>query len=1173
MAIKICLFGPFELYLGDQLVSEEAWPSENTRSLLKIFAGERGRLFLQEELIEHLWPEIDPQKAATNLRGRITELRKILEPSLVRGSRSQFIQTRHGGYCFSKTIESWIDIEIVSDFESQARQCEKEEKLREAIQFYESALKLCRGEYLPEDRYAEWAIELRDRWRERRVELLVRLAECLKKSKSYREAIERFREALKLLPTQEGLYQEWMRCAYQLNDGFQLREAYRECEKVLQRELGINPSTQTAQLYSELQKRDSTPVAKLFETETPMSKATFAQQLKMLPFVGREAELNETVRRIHLAREGQGQFVVISGEMGLGKTRLAEEAVLWAKANLSASVLKGHCYELETPLAFQALLEAFRNSIASFDRVDFANVHRAWLSELAELIPELESIFPDLSKQIALPVEYKQHRFFEIFSQSLSARARRVAPLILCLEDLQWADPSTLDFLQFLLPRLGTIPLVILATYRNEDLSAGHRLHRLLQQGHRLNQLGEIRLRPFSVSEIDSLFRVLSLELTNAHQRAQVLLQQTGGNPFFIAAQLQAITEDGSTFDAAAPSNETRSLGYTLVGNAQAVARHRLESLGAPRRRVLELIAACNEKCDTPLLENLWNGTREELHDHLTALTDAAFLSADTTGYRYRHQAYRDLVYQTLMNEQRRQWLHRQILGCLRSAESFLSAQSQNQLAYHSEQAGYLIEALAHTNRALAHCRLRYENAEALKLIERGHRLLRSLEKQDEQRPWLKQALLTEKFKFLCEEIEVGLHVGEKQEVDRLVQELNTLAKWLEEKSMSAHAQRLTAQLYLRSADFQKAQIAAQQALTEFEKLGDGRSQGHCLSVKAEAHFGAGDYELAKQSFQAAFALFEMLSESSLAVEMLNSLGNVWMKLRDTARALESYQRALQMAETIGSERGEGEAMQAMGFVYLQMGDYEKVLHMCDQSQSIAEKLGNFRSKLFSLTSKATAYYFLGFFERAATCSRDALHWSERMGNPVERAQIHRQYGRILREMGRFTESKDEIESALRIFQEHRVLHDEAEGWRALSETNLAEGNPKSAQESLRKALEIANVLKSDLLLLRCQNTAVFVFYALAQYQEACQTVENVLSCADARRVGGDILVKTYFWYSKILRALERPDEAESALRKSVDLLQNIEEKIQSTEARQSFRNIPWRQELLIQAKSILKSD
>ncbi|MCX8103813.1 MAG: winged helix-turn-helix domain-containing protein, partial [Candidatus Bipolaricaulota bacterium] len=161
--IKISLLGRFSVERDGQSLAPETWKNAKTQALLKILAGERGRVFSADELIEYLWPgeELDLRSAASNLRSRVAELRKILEPSLGRGERSRYIWTERGGYVFRAESDCWIDTEEFSRCEERGRRAHRAGDFDEARASFEQAIALYRGEYLAEDRYEEWAVQTR----------------------------------------------------------------------------------------------------------------------------------------------------------------------------------------------------------------------------------------------------------------------------------------------------------------------------------------------------------------------------------------------------------------------------------------------------------------------------------------------------------------------------------------------------------------------------------------------------------------------------------------------------------------------------------------------------------------------------------------------------------------------------------------------------------------------------------------------------------------------------------------------------------------------------------------------------------------------------------------------------------------------------------------------------
>ncbi|MBI3659058.1 winged helix-turn-helix domain-containing protein, partial [Candidatus Acetothermia bacterium] len=143
--LTIQLLGNFRLWRQDYLLSPESWPTTADKTLLKILAGERGRFFSQDKLIEHIWPDRDPAIAAANLRRRIAELRRVLEPRLHQGAQSQYILTRREGYCFNPEAPCWIDVEEFDRLVAQGKTLHKAEHYAESLRTLEAAIQLYQG--------------------------------------------------------------------------------------------------------------------------------------------------------------------------------------------------------------------------------------------------------------------------------------------------------------------------------------------------------------------------------------------------------------------------------------------------------------------------------------------------------------------------------------------------------------------------------------------------------------------------------------------------------------------------------------------------------------------------------------------------------------------------------------------------------------------------------------------------------------------------------------------------------------------------------------------------------------------------------------------------------------------------------------------------------------------
>lgn len=223
-----------------------------------ILACERGRVFPQEELAARLWPpdgERPPDrlgKDLANLRNRVAELRRLLGPvaSCLRTCRSA---SGPGGYCLERSPCIWIDLEELARLHARGRSLARQGHLAEAVQALEGAAALYRGDLLADERYAEWALELRRLWRERHVECLTHLAGCYARLGRYQAAIGSYRRILEVQPCREEAWQALMRALGASGRRAEALAVYEECREVL-RQLEVAPSPETQKLAQQLRR-------------------------------------------------------------------------------------------------------------------------------------------------------------------------------------------------------------------------------------------------------------------------------------------------------------------------------------------------------------------------------------------------------------------------------------------------------------------------------------------------------------------------------------------------------------------------------------------------------------------------------------------------------------------------------------------------------------------------------------------------------------------------------------------------------------------------------------------------------------------------------------------------------------------------------------------------------
>jgi class 3 adenylate cyclase/tetratricopeptide (TPR) repeat protein len=407
------------------------------------------------------------------------------------------------------------------------------------------------------------------------------------------------------------------------------------------------------------------------------------------PFVGRESERAQLRQVLDRAGQGCGCLVLIGGEPGVGKTRLAEEATLEARER-GMLALSGRCYEMEGSPPYIPFVEM----VESAARLLPPGALRAALGdaapEVARMVPELRRLFPDLPPPLELPPE-QERRFLFNSVREFIARSASAQPLLLVLDDAQWADDSTLLLLQHLAQRLSEMPVVVLATHRNIDLDQSHPLTRALEELLRQRLAQQVALDRLSESSVAAMMRALSGQEPPA-ALVDVVYAETEGNPFFVEEVFKHLAEEGRLFDAQGRWRTDLQVSEVDVPDSlRLVIGRRLERLTEDVRRALAAAAVVGRTFTFDVLKEVCALDADALLDAVDEAERAHLIvslpDATHASFRFSHE----LIRQTLLSgvsAARLQVLHLQVAGVLESAHTHAQQDQAGDLAYHLRQAG-----------------------------------------------------------------------------------------------------------------------------------------------------------------------------------------------------------------------------------------------------------------------------------------------------------------------------------------------------------------------------------------------------------------------------------------------------------------------------------------------------
>ncbi len=369
--------------------------------------------------------------------------------------------------------------------------------------------------------------------------------------------------------------------------------------------------------------------------------------LGKLPFVGREEELDELRGYLAATRAGKGAFVLVTGESGVGKTRVVQEVAEDARKAgcLHAS---GQAYEVESGYPYAIISDALSPVVERMDSQALSVLTRGTESELGQILPSLARQRSPVLNADDPDAKTRMLWHFGQFLQRMSSRQ----PVVLTLENLQWADAASLELLHFVGRQITSARLLIVTTCVDQDLEESPALRRLTRSLARQEGVHRIAVQPLSASEVVQLVRATFGALgPSVDAFAQRLYEQTRGNPFFTEEVLKALVERGELRQAG-----ERWIGWDadvaqLPATVRDAVRSRLESLSDLGSRIAGLMAAIGTPVRLPLLQRMV-GEHARLGEALHELVRRAIVienvGSGTITYDFGHPIVRGIIYADL---------------------------------------------------------------------------------------------------------------------------------------------------------------------------------------------------------------------------------------------------------------------------------------------------------------------------------------------------------------------------------------------------------------------------------------------------------------------------------------------------------------------------------------------
>jgi len=449
------------------------------------------------------------------------------------------------------------------------------------------------------------------------------------------------------------------------------------------------------------------------------------------PLVGRQVEWSQFSAAWQSAAAGRAHLVVLSGEAGVGKTRLAEE-LLAEIAQLNLSTARAACYAVEGELAY-APVGSWLSAEVIHSR--FSSLPTLYLSEVARIVPKILVDHPDLPPPGPLTESWQRQRLFEALARAILA-ARQ--PLLLLLDDLQWCDQETLEWLHYLLRFDPTARLLIVGTLRVEELTDEHHLQSWMATMQREGRLTQLTLEGLSAAETASLAAQLAGHDLEANA-ANRLFQETEGNALFVVETMRMAHEQVEAREGLAVTAPGDLQVARVLPTIQAVITARLAKLSPEAWELATLAAVIGRAFSFELLAQVSKREEEVLLEALDELWQRRILrEAQGERYDFSHAKLREVAYAEL-RPPRRRLLHQRVAEALERVYANTLDTVSGQIASHYEQAGAVERAITYYQRAAEIAERVYAHVEALADYQHALVLLEAAQSREAQREKIAQ--------------------------------------------------------------------------------------------------------------------------------------------------------------------------------------------------------------------------------------------------------------------------------------------------------------------------------------------------------------------------------------------------------------------------------------------------
>lgn len=853
--------------------------------------------------------------------------------------------------------------------------------------------------------------------------------------------------------------------------------------------------------------------------------------------IGRTPEFAALDLLMEQTQKGRGHIALIAGEAGIGKSRLVSELKALAVVQ-GFLVVQGVCFPTDITYPYAPLLDLLRTLAASNPKTALTEAVESLARDiyplLPELVPEQTASHPDLEP------EQEKHRLFAVLATFFLHLSTQL-PVLLIIEDVHWSDDTSLDFLHYLARRSVSQPLLLLVTYRHEEMQP--KLSNWLTQLDRERLAHEIQLMPLARNEIDTMLCAIFEEQHTSFDMRRflhgelldALYKLTEGNPFFVEETLGSLIAAGDIFYVQDYWNHRSGSEISIPRSVQDVVQQRTAGVSEAARHVLTLAAVAGKHFDFALLQQLTQYDEQRLLLLMKELVSAQLVVEESADqFAFRHALTRQAIYNQLLTRERRM-LHRTIAETMEHQSPVTPDLHLENLASHFYQARDWQKAVDYAQRAGEKALRLYSHRAAIDYFTWALKAADHLSlPPPTQSSGLRLALYPARgqaYETLGEFDQAQHDYTQALDVARTMN--NRAAEWQSAIDLG---------FLWAGRDYAQAETWFRQALILSQALDDPLLHARSLNRIGNWHLNVAQPHEALRYHREALTIFQQLHDSRGIAETLDLLGMTSYLGGDLVGGTAYYQQATPLFDELGNREGLISSlatltMRASTFhtdTLIAAASLAEVLPDAERAVMLAREIGQRSAESYTLLQLGLCLGSQGEYTRALAVCQQSLHIAEEIEHRQWQTAAHSMLGGVYNGLLAHRQASDHFEQALAFAQETHSLF-----W-----TRMATGYLASTAIQLYDLVKAETVLHAALKadtpaetmgqrMLWCASVEL----ALAQGHatDALEIIERLMA-STAHATEGESSLRVLKLRGETLVMLQRSSEAEVAFKKAQEI-------------------------------------